>query len=79
MFSGNGEIEPPDPTEHGVHIHEMGAGLRAHWLGLLGFAAVIIVLLFCGLFLRYGFSRHYTGRSNLLRLRIKHLRRGDQL
>jgi hypothetical protein len=31
------------------------------------------------LFLRYGFSRHYVGRSNLLRLRIKHLRRGDQL
>ena len=79
VFSGNGEIEPPSPTEHGVDIHEMGAGLRAHWLGLLGFAAVIIVLLFCGLFLRYGFSRHYVGRSNLLRLRIKHLRRGDQL
>lgn len=79
VFSGNGEIEPPAAAEHGVHIHEMGAGLRAHWLGLLGFAAVIIVLLFCGLFLRYGFSRHYEGRSNLLRLRIKHLRRGDQL
>ena len=78
VFSGNGTIEPPPPSE-GIHIHEMGAGLRAHWLGLLGFAAVIIVLLFCGLFLRYGFSRHYTGRSNLLRLRIKHLRRGDQL
>ena len=79
VFSGNGEIEPPAAAEHGVHIHEMGAGLRAHWLGLLGFAAVIIVLLFCGLFLRYGFSRRYEGRSNLLRLRIKHLRRGDQL
>ena len=79
VFSGNGEIEHPAPAEHGVDIHEMGAGLRAHWLGLLGFAAVIIVLLFCGLFLRYGFSRHYVGRSNLLRLRIKHLRRGDQL
>ena len=79
VFSGNGEIEPPAAAEHGVHIHERGAGLRAHWLGLLGFAAVIIVLLFCGLFLRYGFSRHYEGRSNLLRLRIKHLRRGDQL
>ena len=79
VFSGNGEIEPPAAAEHGVHIHEMGAGLRAHWLGLLGFAAVSIVLLFCGLFLRYGFSRHYEGRSNLLRLRIKHLRRGDQL
>ena len=78
VFSGNGDIVPPE-AEHGVDIHEMGAGLRAHWLGLLGFAAVIIVLLFCGLFLRYGFSRHYTGRSNLLRLRIKHLRRGDQL
>jgi len=78
IFSGNGTIEPPPPAE-GVNIHEMGAGLRAHWLGLLGFAAVIIVLLFCGLFLRYGFSKHYAGRSNLLKLRIKHLRRGDQL
>jgi len=79
VFSGDGGIEPPAPVSHGVDIHLMGAGLWAHWLGLLGFAAVIIVLLFCGLFLRYGFSRHYAGRSNLLRLRIKHLRRGDQL
>ena len=79
VFSGNGEIEPPAPADHGMEIHDMGAGLRAHWLGLLGFAAVIIVILFCGLFLRYGFSRHYVGRSNLLRLRIKHLRRGDQI
>ena len=79
IFSGDGDIEPPAPIGHGVDIHEMGAGLLAHWLGLLGFAAVMIVLLFCGLFLRYGFSRHYSGRSNLLKLRIKHLRRGDQL
>ena len=79
VFSGNGEIEPPAHTEHGMEIHDMGAGMRAHWLGLLGFAAVIIVILFCGLFLRYGFSRHYVGRSNLLRLRIKHLKRGDQI
>ena len=79
VFSGNGEIEPPAPSEAHVDLHEMGAALRAHWLGLLGFGAVILVILFCGLFLRYGFSRHYVGRSNLLKLRIKHLRRGDQL
>lgn len=79
VFSGNGEIEPPAPAEIHIDLHHMGAALRAHWLGLLGFGAVILVILFCGLFLRYGFSRHYEGRSNLLKLRIKHLRRGDQL
>ena len=79
VFSGNGEIEPPAPAEDHMDLHEMGAKLRAHWLGLLGFGAVILVILFCGFFLRYVFSRHYKGRSNLLRLRIKHLKRGDQL
>ena len=79
VFSGNGDINPPAPIEEHTDLHHMGAKLKAHWLGLLGFAAVILVILFCGLFLRYGFSRHYTGRSNLLRLRIKHLRRGDQI
>ena len=78
VFVGNGDIEPPAPVEEGVDLHHMGAGMRAHWLGLLGFAAVVIVIIFCGLMLRYGFSRHYEGRSNLLRLRIKHQRRGDQ-
>ena len=78
VFVGNGDIEPPAPVEEGVDLHHMGAGMRAHWLGLLGFAAVVIVIVFCGLMLRYGFSRHYEGRSNLLRLRIKHQRRGDQ-
>ncbi len=79
IFSGNGDINPPAPIEDHTDLHHMGAKLLAHWLGLLGFAAVILVILFCGFFLRYGFSRHYKGRSNLLRLRIKHLRRGDQL
>jgi len=79
IFSGNGDINPPSPIEQEVDLHHMGAKLRAHWLGLLGFGAVILVIGFCGLFLRYGFSRHYVGRSNLLKLRIKHLRRGDQL
>ena len=79
VFSGNGDINPPAPVEGKKDIHKMGAKLLAHWLGLLGFGAVMLVILFCGLFLRYGFSRHYKGRSNLLRLRIKHLRRGDQL
>ncbi len=78
VFAGNGDIEPPAPAEEGIDLHHMGAGLRAHWLGLLGFAAVVIVIVFCGLMLRYGFSRHYEGRSNLLRLRLKHQRRGDQ-
>lgn len=80
VFSGDGNIEPPAPPSDGHgDLHHMGAKFRAHWLGLLGFGAVIVVLIFCGFFLRYGFSRHYEGRSNLLRLRIKHLRRGDQL
>ena len=79
VFSGNGDINPPAPVEEHADIHLMGAKLLAHWLGLLGFAAVFLVIIFCGLFLRYGFSRHYVGRSNLLKLRIKHLKRGDQL
>ena len=79
VFSGNGDINPPAPVTDEIDLHHMGAKLRAHWLGLLGFGAVILVIVFCGLFLRYGFSRHYVGRSNLLKLRIKHLRRGDQL
>ena len=79
VFSGNGEITPPAPSETHVDLHEMGAALRAHWLGLLGFGAVILVIIFCGLLLRYGFSRHHVGRSNLLKLRIKYSRRGDQL
>ena len=33
VFSGNGQIEPPAPTEQHVDLHEMGAKLRAHWLG----------------------------------------------
>lgn len=78
VFSGNGDINPPAPIESKKDIHKMGAKLLAHWLGLLGFGAVILVIFFCGLFLRYGFSRNYKGRSNLLKLRIKHLRRGDQ-
>tara|TARA_Y100001968_G_C19414968_1_gene748489 strand:- start:133 stop:1032 length:900 start_codon:yes stop_codon:yes gene_type:complete len=80
VFSGDGNIEPPAPPSSGhTDLHHMGAKFRAHWLGLLGFLSVILVLIFCGFFLRYGFSRHYEGRSNLLKLRIKHLRRGDQL
>ncbi|MDP6856155.1 MAG: hypothetical protein QGH13_01320 [Candidatus Thalassarchaeaceae archaeon] len=80
IFSGDGNIEPPAPPSSGhTDLHHMGAKFRAHWLGLLGFLSVILVLIFCGFFLRYGFSSHYKGRSNLLRLRIKHLRRGDQL
>ncbi|MBG18174.1 MAG: hypothetical protein CMB77_07480 [Euryarchaeota archaeon] len=77
VFVGTGDVSPPE-TEHETDLHEMGAKLRAHWLGLLGFAAVLITLLFCGLMLRYGFSASYKGRSNLLRLRIKTLKRGDQ-
>lgn len=71
----------PEATEGGVSevdLHTMGAPFRAHWLGLLGFGAVISVIIFCGLFLRYGFSTSYSGRSNVLRLRYKLNRRGDQ-
>jgi hypothetical protein len=79
IFAGNGDVAPPEAESGHVDLHHMGAPFRAHWLGLLGFGAVIAVILFCGFFLRYGFSRHYEGRSNLVRLRMKHLRRGDQL
>lgn len=78
LFAGDGNVEAPEPTHHGVDLHHMGASMRAHWLGLLGFAAVILVIIFAGLMLRYGFSTSYKGRSNLLRLRYKLNRRGDQ-
>jgi len=79
IFAGDGDVTPPAADHGHVDLHHMGAPFRAHWLGLLGFGAVVAVILFCGFFLRYGFSRHYEGRSNLVRLRMKHLRRGDQL
>ena len=79
IFAGNGDVAPPAADHGHVDLHHMGAPFRAHWLGLLGFGAVVAVIVFCGFFLRYGFSRHYEGRSNLIRLRMKHLRRGDQL
>ncbi|MEE2758917.1 MAG: choice-of-anchor V domain-containing protein [Candidatus Thermoplasmatota archaeon] len=79
VFAGNGDVAPPAADHGHVDLHHMGAPFRAHWLGLLGFGAVVAVIVFCGFFLRYGFSRHYEGRSNLIRLRMKHLRRGDQL
>ncbi|HJL96769.1 MAG TPA: choice-of-anchor V domain-containing protein [Candidatus Poseidoniaceae archaeon] len=78
LFAGDGNVSPPEPDHHGVDLHHMGAKLRAHWLGLLGFGAVILVIVFAGLMLRYGFSTSYTGRTNQLRLRYKLMRRGDQ-
>ena len=78
LFAGDGNVSPPEPEHHGVDLHHMGAALRAHWLGLLGFGAVISVVVFSGLLLRYGFSTSYRGRSNVLRLRYKMMRRGDQ-
>ena len=78
LFAGDGNVSPPEPESHGVDLHHMGAKLRAHWLGLLGFGAVLAVVLFAGLLLRYGFSTSYKGRSNQLRLRYKLMRRGDQ-
>ena len=78
LFAGDGNVSPPEPESHGVDLHHMGAKLRAHWLGLLGFGAVLAVVLFAGLLLRYGFSTSYQGRSNQLRLRYKLMRRGDQ-
>tara|TARA_Y100000588_G_scaffold164848_1_gene178918 strand:- start:124 stop:948 length:825 start_codon:yes stop_codon:yes gene_type:complete len=79
IFAGDGNIQAPAAESGHVDLHSMGAPFRAHWLGLLGFGAVISVVIFCGFFLRYGFSRHYSGRTSLLRLRMKHLQRGDQV
>ena len=78
LFAGDGNVSPPVPEESGVDLHHMGAEFRAHVLGLLGFGAVIAVILFAGLMLRYSFSSSYKGRSNQLRLRYKIRRRGDQ-
>ena len=70
IFSGNGEITPPAPTESHVDLHHMGAALESALARITRFFAVIIVIIFCGFFLRYGFSANYTGRSNLLRLEL---------
>jgi hypothetical protein len=78
LFAGDGNVSPPAPESHGVDLEHMGAELRAHWLGLLGFGAVLAVIGFAGLLLRYSFSTSYKGRSNQLRLRYKLMRRGDQ-
>ena len=52
LFAGDGNVAPPEPAHHGIDLHHMGAKLRAHWLGLLGFGAVIGVVIFAGLLLR---------------------------
>ncbi len=78
LIAGSGTPEAPESKSGEIDISTLGAGFRAHWLGLLGFGAVIAVIIFCGLLLRYGFSTSYKGRSNLLRLRYKINRRGDQ-
>jgi len=78
LFAGDGNVSPPQPESHGVDLEHLGAELRAHWLGLLGFGAVILVIIFSGLLLRYSFSTSYSGRTNQLRLRYKLMRRGDQ-
>ncbi len=78
LFAGDGNVSPPEPEESGVDLKHMGAEFRAHILGLLGFGAVLAVILFAGLMLRYSFSTSYKGRSNQLRLRYKIRRRGDQ-
>ena len=78
LIAGSGTPEASESETGEVDLETMGAQFRAHWLGLLGFGAVIAVIIFCGLLLRYGFSTSYEGRSNLLRLRYKLNRRGDQ-
>ncbi|MGY8754615.1 MAG: choice-of-anchor V domain-containing protein [Candidatus Poseidoniales archaeon] len=78
IIAGSGAPVATEGSVGEIDLHTMGAPFRAHWLGLLGFGAVISVIIFCGLFLRYGFSTSYEGRSNLLRLRYKINRRGDQ-
>ncbi len=77
ILDGDGNTEPLSEEEV-VDLHHMGAKFRAHWLGLLGFASVIATIIFCGFMLRYGLSGHHKGRSNLLQLRIRLERRGDQ-
>ncbi len=78
LIAGSGAPQAPESSAGNVDISTLGAPFRAHWLGLLGFGAVISVIIFCGLLLRYGFSTSYKGRSNVLRLRYKINRRGDQ-
>ena len=78
LIAGSGPPEAPAADTGAIDLHSMGAPFRAHWLGLLGFGAVICVIIFCGFLLRYGFSTSYKGRSNVLRLRYKINRRGDQ-
>ena len=78
LFAGDGNVSPPEPTETGIDLKHMGAEFRAHVLGLLGFGAVIAVIIFAGLMLRYSFSSSYKGRSNQLRIRYKIRRRVDQ-
>ena len=48
-------MSAPEPQETGVDLKHMGAEFRAHVLGLLGFGAVLAVVLFAGLMLRYSF------------------------
>ena len=78
LIAGSGTPQAPESKAGEIDISTLGAGFRAHILGLLGFGAVIAVVVFWGLLLRYGFSTSYKGRSNLLRLRYKINRRGDQ-
>ena len=78
LIAGSGEPVAPESNVGEIDISSLGAPFRAHILGLLGFGAVIAVILFCGVFLRYGFSTAYKGRSNVMRLRYKINRRGDQ-
>ena len=51
LFAGDGNVSPPEPQETGVDLKHMGAEFRAHVLGLLGFGAVLAVVLFAGLML----------------------------
>ena len=67
---------PPEPQHHGICITWEQNSERTG--SALGFGAVIGVVIFAGLLLRYGFSTSYKGRSNQLRLRYKLMRRGDQ-
>ena len=58
LFAGDGNVSPPEPQETGVDLKHMGAEFRAHVLGLLGFGAVLAVILFAGLMLDTVFHHH---------------------
>ena len=44
LIAGSGTPQAPESKAGEIDISTLGAGFRAHWLGLLGFGAVIAVI-----------------------------------